>query len=177
MKCKQPRPDFELRSLYLFPTTITITPRVWRIAITSHVYIYIYIYAVCVCVWERERGEEEREREYAHEFEQIKQQKEELFFCEKDNHHYHHHQFALTARIFLILSYNPSQSSITPSWFFRLHLASACGKPLKLVDPLTYLGSKISSTECDIKIRLAKTWTGIDKLQMIKKSDISNEIK
>ena len=32
------------------------------------------------------------------------------------------------------------------------------GKPLKLVDQFTYLRSNISSTESDMKIRLAKVW-------------------
>ena len=38
---------------------------------------------------------------------------------------------------------------------------------LKLVDKFTYLGSSVSSTETDINTRLAKAWTGVDKLSVI----------
>ena len=48
---------------------------------------------------------------------------------------------------------------------------------LKLVDKFVYLGSSISSTESDINMRLAKTWTAIDRLSIIWKSDLSNKIK
>ena len=45
----------------------------------------------------------------------------------------------------------------------------------KLVDKFTYLG--ISSTESDINMRTVKTWTAIDRLSIIWKSDLSNKIK
>ena len=48
---------------------------------------------------------------------------------------------------------------------------------LKLVDKFTYLGSSISTTENDINVRLAKTWTFINRLSTIWKSDLSNKIK
>ena len=51
-----------------------------------------------------------------------------------------------------------------------------CG-PLKLVDKLTYLGSSVSSTVNDINTRQAKTWTAIDWLSVIWKSDLSDELK
>ena len=38
--------------------------------------------------------------------------------------------------------------------------------PLKLMDKFTYLSSSVSSTESDINIRLAKTWTTIDRLSI-----------
>ena len=38
------------------------------------------------------------------------------------------------------------------------------GTPLKLVDKFTYLGSSVESTEKDIKTRLAKAWTAINRL-------------
>ena len=38
---------------------------------------------------------------------------------------------------------------------------------LKLVNIFTYLGSNVSSTENDIKRRLAKAWKAIDKLSVI----------
>ena len=51
------------------------------------------------------------------------------------------------------------------------------GKPLKLVDEFTYLGSNISSTESDVNIVIGKAWTAIDRLMIIWKSDISDKIK
>ena len=51
-----------------------------------------------------------------------------------------------------------------------------CG-PLKQVDKFTYQGSSISSTENDINMRLAKAWTAIDKLSVIWKSGLTDEIK
>ena len=50
------------------------------------------------------------------------------------------------------------------------------GGHLKLVDKFTYLGSSVSSTEKDINTRQAKAWTAIDKLLVIWKSDLTNEI-
>ena len=49
------------------------------------------------------------------------------------------------------------------------------GNSLKLVDKFTYLGSSVSSTETDIDTRLAKTWTAINKLSVIWKSDSSKQ--
>ena len=51
------------------------------------------------------------------------------------------------------------------------------GSSLKLVDKFTYLGSSVSSTETDIDTRLAKAWTAIDKLSVIWKSDLTDEMK
>ena len=51
------------------------------------------------------------------------------------------------------------------------------GTPLKLVDKFTYLGSSISSTEKDIDTRLTKVWTAIDKLSIIRKSDLADKMK
>ena len=48
---------------------------------------------------------------------------------------------------------------------------------LKLVDKFTYLGSSVSSTEKDIDTWLMKTWTAIDKLLVIWKSDLTNKMK
>ena len=48
---------------------------------------------------------------------------------------------------------------------------------LKLVDKFTYLGTCVSSTETDINMRLAKTWTVIDKLSVVWKSDLTDKIK
>ena len=51
------------------------------------------------------------------------------------------------------------------------------GTSLKLVDKFTYLGSSVSSTEKDIDTRLTKTWTPINKLSIIWKSDLINKMK
>ena len=41
----------------------------------------------------------------------------------------------------------------------------------------TYLGSSVSSTEKDIDTRLMKTWTAINKLSVIWKSDLIDKVK
>ena len=51
------------------------------------------------------------------------------------------------------------------------------GASLRLVDKFTYLGSSVSSTENDIDKRLTKAWTGIDRLSIIWKSDLTDEMK
>ena len=51
------------------------------------------------------------------------------------------------------------------------------GTSLKLVDKFTYLGSSVSSTEKDIDTRLTKTWTAIDELSIIWKSDLTDKMK
>ena len=51
------------------------------------------------------------------------------------------------------------------------------GTSLKLVDKCTYLGSSVSSTEKDIDTRLTKTWTAIDKLSIMQKSDLTDKMK
>ena len=48
---------------------------------------------------------------------------------------------------------------------------------LKLVDKFPYLGSSVSSTEKDIDTRLTKAWKAIDKLSIIWKSDLADEMK
>ena len=52
------------------------------------------------------------------------------------------------------------------------------GTSLKLADnKFTYLGSSVSSIENDINTRLTKAWTGIDRLSIIWKSDLTDKIK
>ena len=51
------------------------------------------------------------------------------------------------------------------------------GASLKLVDEFTYLGSSVSSTEKEIDARLTKAWTGIDRLSIIWKSDLTDKRK
>ena len=41
-------------------------------------------------------------------------------------------------------------------------VSTLSSRSLKLVDKFTYLGSNISFTESDAKIRRAKAWTAID---------------
>ena len=48
---------------------------------------------------------------------------------------------------------------------------------LKLIDEFTNLGNSVSSTEKDIDTRLTKTWTAIDKLSVIWKSDLTDKMK
>ena len=51
------------------------------------------------------------------------------------------------------------------------------GSSLKLVDTFTYLGSSVSSTDTDINTRLTKALTAIDRLSVIWKSDLTDQIK
>ena len=51
------------------------------------------------------------------------------------------------------------------------------GTSLKLADKFTYLGSSVSSTEKHIDTRLTKTWTAIDKLWVIWKSNLTDKMK
>ena len=51
------------------------------------------------------------------------------------------------------------------------------GTSLKLVDKFTYLGSSVSSTEKDIDTRLTKAWNAINRLSIIRKSDLTDKIK
>ena len=48
---------------------------------------------------------------------------------------------------------------------------------VRLVDKFTYLGSSVSPTENDIDTRLTKAWTAIDRLSIIWKSDLTDEMK
>ena len=51
------------------------------------------------------------------------------------------------------------------------------GKLQKLVDQSIYLGSNILSTESDVNIRLAKAWSAIDRLLIVRQYDLSNKMK
>ena len=57
------------------------------------------------------------------------------------------------------------------------NISTLNGSSLKLVDKFTYLGSSVSSTETDIDMRLPKTWTAINRLLVIWKSDQSDKMK
>ena len=51
------------------------------------------------------------------------------------------------------------------------------GTPLKLIDKFTYLGSSVASTENDIDTRLTKAWSAINRLSIIRKSDLTDKMK
>ena len=51
------------------------------------------------------------------------------------------------------------------------------GKSLKLEDLFIYLGNNIPSSKSDIKICTGKALTAIDRILIIWKSDLSDEIK
>ena len=53
----------------------------------------------------------------------------------------------------------------------------ARGKLLELVDKFRYLGSNISSSESDISIHQVKAWKAIDRLLIIRISDVFDKIK
>ena len=61
--------------------------------------------------------------------------------------------------------------------FKQVGVMSLKCNPQKSVDQFIYLGSNISSTESNINIRVRKTWTAIDKLSTMWKSDRSDKIK
>ena len=48
---------------------------------------------------------------------------------------------------------------------------------LKLVDKFTYLGSSVSSTKTDVNTWLARTWTAINRLSVIRKSYLTDKMK
>ena len=57
----------------------------------------------------------------------------------------------------------------------RGNVSTLTGRSLKLVDKFTYLRSSVSSTETGINTRLAKAWTAIDRLSVIRKSDLTDK--
>ena len=57
------------------------------------------------------------------------------------------------------------------------NISTLNGSSLELVDKFTYLRSSVSSTKTDIDMRLAKDWTGIDRLSVIQKSDLTDKMK
>ena len=51
------------------------------------------------------------------------------------------------------------------------------GSPLELVHKFSYLGIRVSSTENDINMHLAKAWKDIDGLAVIWKSNLIDKVK
>ena len=46
-----------------------------------------------------------------------------------------------------------------------------------MVDQFIFIGSNISSTERSVNIHKAKTWTAMDRVMIILKSDLSDKLK
>ena len=57
------------------------------------------------------------------------------------------------------------------------NISTLGGSSLKLVDKLSYQGSRVSLTEKDIETQLTKAWTAIDRLAVIWKSDLTDKRK
>ena len=57
------------------------------------------------------------------------------------------------------------------------NISTLNGSTLKLVDKFTYWENSVSSTKTDINTWLAKTWTAIDRLLVIWKSDLTDKMK
>ena len=49
--------------------------------------------------------------------------------------------------------------------------------PIKKVDDFAYLGSNIAFTEKDVLIRISKAWSALDRLRVIWKSTLLEQIK
>ncbi len=89
----------------------------------------------------------------------------------------------------IILDYNTKQAAAGIGLHVNAHkteymcynqtgnITTLHGASLTLVDKFTHLGSSVSSTENDIDTRLTKAWTAIDRLSIIWKSDLTDEMK
>ena len=62
-------------------------------------------------------------------------------------------------------------------WMKQGDISTLNTSSLKLVDKFTYLGSNVSSTKTDINTWLAKVWTAIDRLLVIRNSDLTDKMK
>ena len=56
-------------------------------------------------------------------------------------------------------------------------LVTLQGHELDKVDDFTYLGSRIASSEKDIKVRIGKAWGALQKMNTIWKSNLKRELK
>ena len=68
-------------------------------------------------------------------------------------------------------------TSMTTSFNQRSDISTLNGWFLKLVDKFTYLGRSVSFTEHDSNTWLAKVWIAIDRLSVIWKSNLADDIK
>ena len=62
-------------------------------------------------------------------------------------------------------------------YFFLESSQNYAEDSMDVVDNFTYIGSNISSTECDVNMQRLKEWTDIDRLSIIEKSDLPDKIK
>ena len=83
-------------------------------------------------------------------------------------------RFAGSFYCFLVIRYRQFNHFVNLPTF---DISTLDGTPLKLVDKFTYLGSSVSSTEKDIDTRLTKAWTAINRLSIIWKSDLTDNMK
>ena len=56
-------------------------------------------------------------------------------------------------------------------------IQTTSGETIKSVESFTYLGSEISSTQNDMKIRIAKAWAALNKMDIIWKSELPDDLK
>ena len=56
-------------------------------------------------------------------------------------------------------------------------IQTTSGETIKSVESFTYLGSEISSTQNDMKIRIAKAWAALNKMDIVWKSDLPDDLK
>ena len=61
--------------------------------------------------------------------------------------------------------------------FSVARMAYIHGKLVKVVDNFTYLGSEIASTQKDVNCRIGKAWTALNKLDLIWKSSLPQNLK
>jgi len=61
----------------------------------------------------------------------------------------------------------------------EIQITATNGNPLKNIDSFVYLGSEISSTDkiYSIKIRTTKAWAALDKMKVIWKSTLPENLK
>ena len=61
--------------------------------------------------------------------------------------------------------------------FYQGDISTLNGCSLNLIDNVMYLGSNVSSTKSVISTHLGKVWTTVNRLSIILKFDLSNNIK
>merc|ERR1711944_113002 len=56
-------------------------------------------------------------------------------------------------------------------------IKTKAGKSIKAVENFIYLGSESNSTEKELKIRIAKAWAALNKINSVWKSNLPNKLK
>ena len=74
-----------------------------------------------------------------------------------------------------IITWSMKQKALASMWTKIKQFM--CGRPIKLVDQFTYIGTNISSIESDVNIGPAKAWTVIDMLLILWKFVLSDKMK